>query len=57
VAIAVPTKHVERTARALRMGSPGVMGRVQEGTLWIDLRGVAPEEDAGLLAGLRRVVE
>lgn len=56
VAIAVPTSHPDRTARALRVGSPGVVGRVQDGALLVDLRAVAPEEDEGLIAALRRAV-
>lgn len=56
VAIAVPTEHPDRTARVLRMGTPGVIGRVQEGALLLDLRSVGPDEDAGLIAALRRVV-
>ena len=53
VAIAVPTTRPERAAAQLRVGSPMVVGRVQAGTLWIDLRSVLPGSDAGLLAALR----
>ena len=53
VAIAVPTRHPDRVARALRLA--GVIGRVQDDTLLLDLRGVAPTEDAGVVAALRGV--
>ncbi len=52
VAIAVPGKP-ERVARELRMGSPGVVGRVMAGELLLDLRSLAAEDDAALIAALR----
>ncbi len=52
VALAVPTRAVTATARALRRA--GVVGRVQDGELLLDLRSVAPEEDAALVAALRQ---
>jgi L-seryl-tRNA(Ser) seleniumtransferase len=55
VAIAVPTERPDRTARLLRTGSPGVIGRVQEGELLLDLRSVAPSEDCSIIEALRRV--
>jgi hypothetical protein len=55
VAIAVPTTRPERAAAQLRVGSPMVVGRVQAGTLWIDLRSVLPGSDAGLIAALREL--
>lgn len=54
VAIAVPTQAVTATARALR--AAGVVGRVQDGELRVDLRSVAPEDDAALIEALRRAV-
>jgi L-seryl-tRNA(Ser) seleniumtransferase len=56
-AIAVPTEHPTRAARLLRTGSPGVVGRVHEGELLIDLRAVPPGQDATLVAALRRLGE
>ena len=53
VAIAVPTRHPDRVGRALRIA--GVIGRVQDGALLLDLRAVAPEEDARVIAALRGV--
>lgn len=42
-------------AAALRDGEPPVVGRVEEGRLLLDLRTVAPEEDATLLARITEV--
>lgn len=53
VAIAVPTRHPDRVGRALRLA--GVIGRVQDDTLLLDLRGVAPSEDEAVVAALRGV--
>lgn len=53
VAIVVPTERPDRVARALRMA--GVVGRVQEGALLLDLRAVGPDEDAALISVLRTV--
>ena len=52
VTIAVPGRP-EATARRLRMGAPGVVGRVHAETLLLDLRSLLPEDDAALLAVLR----
>lgn len=52
VALAVPGKP-ERVARQLRVGSPGVVGRVQAGELLLDLRSLAAEDDDALVAALR----
>lgn len=40
-------------AARLRAASPPIVGRVEEGRLLLDLRSIAPEEDAGLEAALR----
>lgn len=53
VAIAVPTRRLDDVARALRLGEPAVVGRVQDGALLLDLRSVAPEEDEAVIAALR----
>jgi L-seryl-tRNA(Ser) seleniumtransferase len=42
-------QEVESLAYALRMGRPGVFGRVQDGGLALDLRTISPERDAELL--------
>jgi L-seryl-tRNA(Ser) seleniumtransferase len=45
-------RSVEALARALRLGTPPVVGRVDEGALVVDLRSVAPGEDAALAGAL-----
>ena len=42
-------------ARELRTGSPPVVGRVRRGRCVLDLRTVAPDDDARLLAAVRAV--
>ena len=44
-------------AARLRAGSPGVIGRVQEGKLLLDLRCVFERQEEQLLAALRQAVE
>jgi L-seryl-tRNA(Ser) seleniumtransferase len=47
----------EALASRLRRGRPGVVGRVQDGRVWVDLRSVPPERDAALLAAIREAAE
>ena len=49
VAIALP----EQYAVALRTGAPAVVGRIEDGRYLLDLRTVAPEDDAALLEAVR----
>jgi L-seryl-tRNA(Ser) seleniumtransferase len=42
----------EKLAVRLRRRRPPIVGRVQEGRLWLDLRAVEPEEDAEIAAAL-----
>ncbi|MBX6316765.1 MAG: hypothetical protein IRY99_28205, partial [Isosphaeraceae bacterium] len=44
-------------ARALRLGDPPVVPRVQGGAVLFDLRTLDPAEDATLLAALRRATQ
>ena len=53
VALRVPGGSPDRAARRLRVGAPGVVGRVHAGALLIDLRSVLPEQDGELIAALR----
>ncbi len=48
-AVALP----ERYAAALRAGEPAVLGRLDHGRCLLDLRAVAPEQDAALAAAVR----
>ena len=41
-------------AAPLRLGTPAVMGRVEQGRLLLDLLAVAPEDDATLVEAVRR---
>ncbi|RUL88160.1 L-seryl-tRNA(Sec) selenium transferase [Tautonia sociabilis] len=45
-----PSPGASEASRALRLGSPGVVCRVQGGALWFDLRAV-PEDQDGEIAG------
>ena len=45
LAVKPDRKGEEALARRLRSGSPGVVGRVSEGRLLLELRTVEPEED------------
>lgn len=51
IAVALP----ERLAVPLRLGAPPVVGRVERGRLLLDLLAVASDEDADLVAAVRRV--
>jgi L-seryl-tRNA(Ser) seleniumtransferase len=44
---------VDTLARQLRLGDPGVFGRIDRDRLLLDLRTVLPEEDEILLRSLR----
>jgi len=48
-AVALP----ERFAAALRAGEPAVLGRLEHGRCLLDLRAIAPEDDAALAAAVR----
>jgi L-seryl-tRNA(Ser) seleniumtransferase len=43
---------IDALARRLRMGEPGVFGRIEEDRLLLDLRTVLPEDDETLLSAL-----
>ena len=45
-----PSSGADALAQALRTGSPGVFGRIEDGQVLLDLRSVLPEDD-GTLAG------
>jgi L-seryl-tRNA(Ser) seleniumtransferase len=56
VAVAGEGAWVTGLARRLREGGPPVVGRIEGGTLLLDPRTVAPEEDAALIAALKRAL-
>jgi L-seryl-tRNA(Ser) seleniumtransferase len=43
----------ERLHARLRVGEPAIVGRIADGALLLDMRSVGPDEDAGLVRGLR----
>ena len=47
----------ERLLRRLRLAEPAVVGYVREGRLVLDLRTVAPEDDAALVAAVRAALD
>jgi L-seryl-tRNA(Ser) seleniumtransferase len=53
VGLFITGEHPNRAARALRLGTPAVIGRVQSDELVIDLRTVDPVDDEALVAALR----
>jgi len=47
--VAIRSDHVDELAARLRRGQPPVMGRIQEGALWLDARTVLPDEEHDLI--------
>ena len=43
-AVVLQDPQVERLAKDLRTGNPAIMGRIQQGTLWLDMRTVAKDQ-------------
>jgi L-seryl-tRNA(Ser) seleniumtransferase len=54
--LVVEGRGAAAVAERLRLGDPAVLARVADGAVWLDLRTVAPEEDAGLAEALGRSV-
>jgi L-seryl-tRNA(Ser) seleniumtransferase len=55
-AVAISGFPADELASRLRAGELPVIGRIEAGRLLLDLRTVAPEEDAELLDALRNAV-
>jgi len=51
VAIAIKTESPDRFAARLRGAAPPIVARISEGRVVLDLRTIAPEEDAAVIAG------
>jgi L-seryl-tRNA(Ser) seleniumtransferase len=49
-------ERVDALARRLRLGDPGIFGRIDQDRLLLDLRTVLPEEDEMLLQSLRHTL-
>jgi L-seryl-tRNA(Ser) seleniumtransferase len=56
VGLALVVPSPDDVAAALRAHEPPVIGRIEDGRLLLDLRTVAPEEDALVAAALRQVL-
>ena len=54
VALAIDDANPDRLLQRLRTGSPIVVGRIEQGRVLLDLRTVAPPDDAALVGALRR---
>jgi L-seryl-tRNA(Ser) seleniumtransferase len=52
-AVILPADRPEVLAARLRVGNPSVFCRVEEGTLWFDLRTVPPQDDHRLARAVR----
>jgi L-seryl-tRNA(Ser) seleniumtransferase len=52
-AVRVPGGRPSALAARLRMGTPALVGRIEGGALLLDLRTIAPQDDADLVAALR----
>jgi L-seryl-tRNA(Ser) seleniumtransferase len=52
--LALDGRGAAAVAERLRTGDPAVLARVADGAVWLDLRTVAPDEDAGLADALGR---
>lgn len=56
-AVRLDVADVEELAARLRRGTPAVLGRVEDGALFVDLRAIHPNDDDTLLAALRAGLE
>lgn len=54
-AAVIGRQSADEIAARLRRLDPPIVGRVADGRVWLDLRTVAPEEDAVLVEALRRL--
>lgn len=55
-AVRLATPAADELARALRLGSPAVVARIEGGAVLVDLRAVPPETDADLAEALARAL-
>jgi L-seryl-tRNA(Ser) seleniumtransferase len=53
VAISIAVERPEALAARLRAASPPIVARIDQGRLLLDLRTIAPEEDAAVISGCR----
>jgi L-seryl-tRNA(Ser) seleniumtransferase len=57
VAVVIPSAHPDRIARRLRLGEPAVVGRIEHERWVVDLRTVAPEDDAHIIDAVRAALQ
>lgn len=57
IRLTTPEVSTETLARALRLGTPSVWGRVKDDALLLDLRSIAPGDDDALVAGIASALE
>ena len=55
LAVALASEAPDRTARALRSGTPPIVGRIERGRLLFDLRTILPQDDRAVIAALARL--
>jgi L-seryl-tRNA(Ser) seleniumtransferase len=55
--LALPGRRPDRLDSALRRGAPPVVGRIEDDTLILDLRTIAPGEDGELTVAIRDALE
>ncbi len=56
VAIALPAAHGTDIARQLRRASRPIVARIESGTILLDLRTIAPADDAAVIATVRELI-
>ena len=56
VVLALTTRSADRALAALRRGTPAVIGRIDGGRVFLDLRTVPPESDAALASAVAAVL-
>jgi L-seryl-tRNA(Ser) seleniumtransferase len=54
IAVAVAAPRPDLLAASLRCGEPAIVGRIEAGRLFLDLRTIAPEEDETVIGALTR---
>src|SRR5581483_5640308 len=53
IAVALESRDADGVAAGLRRGEPAVVARIAGGRVLLDLRTIAPEEDAAAIAAVR----
>jgi L-seryl-tRNA(Ser) seleniumtransferase len=56
VAVAIESERPDLAAASLRGATPPIVGRIGDGCVLLDLRTIAPEFDAVVIAALKKVV-